>query len=144
METDLLWLLLAVLLLLDLLFTASRASFTYLRLSQLEQYAEANPSAVDNILQLVKRSHLPATLRLSVVLMHFMMAGVASWLTISYVLRSPVPWWNLLWLALWAVIVLCMEFVLEGQVLKTVELWTVRLLPVAHFQDAIFVLWPAC
>jgi CBS domain containing-hemolysin-like protein len=138
METDLLWLLLAVLLLLDLLFTASRASFTYLRLSQLEQYAEANPSAVDNILQLVKRSHLPATLRLSVVLMHFMMAGVASWLTISYVLRSPVPWWNLLWLALWAVIVLCMEFVLEGQVLKTVELWTVRLLPVAHFQDAIF------
>ena len=138
MEIDLLWLLLAALFLLDVLFTTSRASFTYVRLSQLEQFAEANPSAVDKILQLVKRNHLPATLRLSVVLVHFLMAGVASWLMISFLHRSPVPWWSLVALALWAVVVLSVEFVIEGRVLKAVELWAVRLLPVANFQDAVF------
>jgi CBS domain containing-hemolysin-like protein len=138
METDLLWLLLAALFLLDLLFTASRASFTYVRLSQLENYSETNPSSVEKILELVKRGHLPATLRLSVVLAHFLMAGVASWLAFSYLQLVPVPWWGLLALFLFGVVMLSLEFALEGLVLKSVELWAMRLLPVAHFQDGIF------
>lgn len=137
METDLLWLLLAALFLLDLLFTASRASFTYVRLSQLEEYGESNSSSVEKILQLMKRPHLPATLRLSVVMVHFLMAGVASWLVLSYVQIIPVPWWSLMGLFVLGLVMLGLEFMLEGRVLKAVEEWAVRLLPVAHFQDGL-------
>lgn len=138
METDLIWLLLAALFILDVLFTASRASFTYLRLSQLDQYAETNSSSVEKILQLMNRSHLPATLRLSVVLVHFLMAGVGSWLAFIYFQWNPILWWSLLGLFLSGFLILCVEFALEGQMLKSVELWAVRLLPVAQFQDGLF------
>jgi magnesium and cobalt exporter, CNNM family len=137
MEADLIWLLLAALFILDVLFTASRASFTYLRESQLEQYAETNSSSVEKILKLMNRSHLPATLRLSVVLVHFLIAGVAGWLAVHY-LQDDFSWWGLLGLLVFAFLVLCVEFILEGRVLKSVELWAVRLLPVAQFQDGLF------
>jgi magnesium and cobalt exporter, CNNM family len=137
MEADLIWLLLAALFILDVLFTASRASFTYLRESQLDQYAESNSSSVQKILQLMNRSHLPATLRLSVVLVHFMMAGVGAWLAVHFV-QDTLSWWGLLGLFLFAILALCVEFILEGRVLKSVELWALRLLPVAQFQDGLF------
>lgn len=137
METDLIWLLLAALFVLDVLFTASRASFTYLRESQLDQYAETNSSAVEKILQLMHRSHLPATLRLSVVVVHFLMAGVAAWLGVHFV-GDTFSWWGILGLLVFALLALSVEFVLEGRVLKSVELWAVRLQPVANFQDALF------
>ena len=137
MEADLIWLLLAALFILDVLFTASRASFTYLRESQLDQYAESNSSSVQKILQLMNSKHLPATLRLSVVLVHFLMAGTGAWLAVHFV-QDASSWWGFLGLFIFAVLALIVEFVLEGQVLKSVELWAVRLLPVVQFQDALF------
>ena len=101
METDLLWLLLAALVIFDVLFTASRASFTYLRESQLDQYAEKNSSSVEKIRQLMERSHLPATLRLSVVLVHFLMAGAGAWLA-ALLLQAAVSWWGILGLSVLA------------------------------------------
>ncbi|MDX9864606.1 MAG: hemolysin family protein [Anaerolineaceae bacterium] len=137
MEADLIWLLLAALFILDLLFTASRASFTYLRESQLEQYAETNSSSVEKIQKLMDLSHLPATLRMSVVLVHFLMAGIGGWLAVQW-MQEVYPWWGILGLLVFAFLTLSVEFILEGRVLKSVELWAVRLLPVVQFQDGLF------
>jgi CBS domain containing-hemolysin-like protein len=53
-------------------------------------------------------------------------------------MQEVYPWWGILGLLVFAFLTLSVEFILEGRVLKSVELWAVRLLPVVQFQDGLF------
>ncbi len=129
---------LAILLALDLLFAALRASLVQARLPHLVDLREKNPRAVDRTLNLLERPTLRATLRLELVIVHFMLALVA-WQVLISLVKWPFSLALLLGAMLLAsLLVMALEFALEGLVLKNIEGWALRLSGLAQLTDLLF------
>lgn len=123
---------------LDLFFVMLRASFIYVRLPQLGSLRNQYPQEVDRTLKLIERTHLTATLRLGVVLSHILL-GICAALLVHQLLAEPKPIWLLLLImAGLAILLLFLEFVIEGLVLRNVESWAMRLTGMAKVVDFIF------
>ena len=136
--SDLIWLWFFLFLVLDILFAMVRVSLVYLRLPQLVGLKSDDFGAVERTIKLLERPELSATLRLVLVITHFILAGI-SCLILQQVLDLTLPLGPviLVWVAL-AVLILGLEFAFEGLVLRNVESWAVRVTPLAAVLDLIF------
>jgi len=137
-DSQLLSILLVFFLLLDLLFIAVRSSFVHVRLPHLVSLREIKVTAVERMLRLLERPYLPATLRIGVVLMHFAVAATVWMLFYFNGIFTNQPFLLLLVLLLSAMVLLIMEFGLEGAVLRKPENWALNLAPVYEIMDILF------
>lgn len=130
-----------ILLFVDLVFAAMRASLVLARPSSLIPLRERYPQAVDSTLDFIERPHLPVMLRLSLTLTHLLLAAALFFLLSAYLTAHLLdPLAVLAGAALFALVVLFLEFGLEGLLLRSVELWALRLTPLAKAVD--FLLRP--
>lgn len=107
----------------------------YARASLLVVLSEQNKRGAQRALKLMERPHFPATLRLAVVVMHFLLAGVV-WLLVSGSALSPLSLPLALGVfLLTAAAVLVLEFFLERWILRCAEEWATRLSLVAQGID---------
>jgi putative hemolysin len=134
------WIFLLILVATDILFSLMRISLINARLPHLFTLREGKPNPVDRTLQLLEKPHLPATVRLASLLNHFLLAGVALLLLMEYTGPQVDLWPILLVILVLTIIVLIIEFALEGAVSPHAEKWAVALTPVAGLVD--FILRP--
>ncbi len=135
-----LWIAILILVVLDLLLAAVRISVLNARLPYLLTLREQNPNGVDRMVLLLGKPRLRTSLRLSLSMVHFMLLGSVIWLYILLVENLPSFGGALLLLALAAVILLALEFMLEGFILPKAEIWAVRFSSIAVTID--FILSP--
>ncbi len=110
------WVILPVVLFLNLLFVATRAAMTHVRVPQLLELEDRHPSGVEHTMRLLEKPSLRAALRLSVVIAHFLLGGLVCIIAI----QIPVGWLILL-VAGAALLGLLLEFLVERLVLSRVE-----------------------
>lgn len=126
------WFLLALFLALDLLFAVLRVSFVYVRLPHLIGLREQYPDEVMRTLRLLEKPYLTATLRLMVMGVHFLLLAMFWLLLLQPMGLSGNLWLVLLFSALAGLILLFMEFAVEGLVLRSVERWALRMTPLVE------------
>jgi putative hemolysin len=127
-------------LLLDLVITAVRTSLTQARLPNLIDLREQRPAAVDRTLRLLERPSLRVSLRLALVLVRFLLAGSALLLFQAQASTSFTLGWATLVLLLVALLVLMLEFTLEGRILRSMgseQAWSLRLSGLGAFLDGL-------
>lgn len=127
---NLLWMGLGFALAVDLLVSMARASLVHARLPHLISRREENQPAVDRTLALLEKTHLMASLRFSLALAHFILAGFA-WLLASQLLPAAGLGVLLLVALGAALLAVALEFALEGAILRDPEGWAMRLAPVS-------------
>lgn len=133
-----LWILIVLFFSFDLIFVAVRASFVHVRVPHLVGLREQNVKAVERTLRLLERPFLPGTLRLGVALMHFFLAGTVWLLLMASGLIELHLLVMILILGLAALVLLAVEFALEGLVLRDAERWTLRLTLICEVMDSLF------
>jgi putative hemolysin len=132
-----LWIAFAVLLLVDLVFSAVRVSVLNARMPYLISLHEQQPQAVDRMLTLMGKPRLRTSLRLGVIAVHFMLVGVAVWLFFLTIGSMPAIATALLLLVVFALLLLVVEFLVEGAILPQAEIWALRLSGLAQVIDAL-------
>jgi putative hemolysin len=133
-----LWFLFVLFLILDLLFTVVRASLVNARLPRLLELHEQNPGGVDRTMELLERPKLRPAIRLAALVIHFLLVGVGWLLFVNLLGYLPGIELTLIVLALAALVMLLIEFSLEGMVLRNPEIWAIRLTPLGKVIDFIF------
>jgi CBS domain containing-hemolysin-like protein len=116
----------AILIFLDLLLAAVRAGILNARLTFLITLHEQYPRAVDRAVALIEKPRLRVGLRLGVVVLHFLLVGVGVWLFMLLVGSALQVGEALGLLALAALVLLALEFLMEGLILPHAELWATR------------------
>jgi putative hemolysin len=136
--TDFLWILLILILIADLACAAVRATFIQARLPALINLREKNPQAIDQTLRFMEKTGLRATLRASSVIMHFLVAGMTG-LTFERLSGHSLDLaFSLGGMLTAAVVILIIEFLVEGIILRHAEKWSVRLTPLGKVIDFLF------
>ncbi len=130
--TSPLWIILLVCVALDLLVVALRSSLTNARLPQLVSMRESGPVRVERTIRLLENPRLRPMLRLLVVSMHFLVAGAVYllWRALRPDLDTPAA--ALIVLFLSTVVLLALEFLIEGRIIPNAEKTAIRLAPLAH------------
>ena len=90
------------------------------------ELGEDHPEQVQSTMELIEKPRLRTSLRLGVVLTHFMIGGMAAWLAASWFSRAGFGL-DLLIVAAAALTLLAIEHLLEGALLPKAELWALRL-----------------
>lgn len=129
-----LWISFGILLAADLLLAAVRASMLNARLPLLITMRPDFPGGVDRTMALLEKPRFRIALRLVLVVVHFLLVGVSIWLYLLLV-GSPSFAGALGMLALGALILLVLEFILEGFLLLNAEHWAVRFSGLAQAVD---------
>jgi putative hemolysin len=132
-----LWIAFAILLFVDFLLAAVRGSILNLRLPFLVTLRDQYPGGVDRILNLLEKPRLRVSLRLGLVVVHFLLLGVASWIFVTLVGSLPTMGVAFALLASAAVVILAVEFLLEGLILPRAEVWAVRFSGLAQGIDLL-------
>ncbi|MAT44771.1 MAG: hypothetical protein CL609_20740 [Anaerolineaceae bacterium] len=133
---DLHWLILALTIVFDLLFSVLRASLLNTRPMQLVGLGVSNARGVEKTLLLLEKKRLRVVLRITMILIHFILSAIIGW-----VVLVSIPQLNLgfvfLIIVISALLIMLLEFGLEGIVLKAPERWAVRLTPVGNVLSVI-------
>jgi CBS domain containing-hemolysin-like protein len=130
-------------LLLDLVVTAVRTSLTQARLPNLIDLRERHPAAVDRTLGLLEKPSLRVSLRLALMLVRFLLAGLALLLFQALALASFGLGAAALVMLLVALLVLMLELTLEGRILRGMrsmsgaETWALRLSGLGAFLEGL-------
>ncbi len=128
---DLRWLILALTIVFDLLFSVLRASLLNTRPVQLVGLGAHNAKGVEKTLILLEKKRLRVVLRITMILIHFILSAIIGW-----VVLVSIPQLNLgfvfLIIVISALLIMLLEFGLEGIVLKAPERWAMRLTPVGN------------
>jgi putative hemolysin len=125
-------------LLLDLVITAVRTSLTQARLPNLIDLREQHSTAVDRTVRLLEKPSLRVSMRLALVLVRFLLA--ASAVQLFQAMLAPASFGlglAALVILLVAMLVLMLEFALEGQILRGGEVWALRLSGLGAFLDGL-------
>lgn len=126
-QIDVLWIGLAALLLLDMALAAARASLLNSRLPHLLTLQEQNPEQVERTLHLVENLRLRVALRLMAILLHGLVA-VLGWLLFTAYTGLAASFWLVVGVVFAALLLLLtLEFIVEGRILPEAESWAVRL-----------------
>lgn len=139
MSIELVWLVVIGLIVIDLLFSALRGSVLNARLPALMELGEEFPEQVEATMELLEKPRLRTSLRLGVVITHFLLGGSAAWLTFLYVDR-PGFGLELLVVTAIALLLVVFEHLLEGLLLPRAEHWAIQFTTLARFFD--FLLSP--
>jgi CBS domain containing-hemolysin-like protein len=132
-----LWITFVLLIGTDLLLAAVRFSVLNIRLPYLIALRDQHPRAVDAMMALVEKPRLRTSLRIGVIVVHFLLVGVTIWLYIMLAGGAPSIGVALLLLALAALLVLAVELLLEGAILPQAELWAIRFSGLARAMDTL-------
>jgi putative hemolysin len=133
------WYLFVVILLLDIAVTMVYASRKYARLSGLLLLREQTSDAVDRTITLLDKPYLDATLIAAWVIHHILLLGMVFWLVLQNSLLVAANIWIVLGFALIvALVILIMEFLVEGIILRNSQSWMVRLTPLGELIYFIF------
>jgi magnesium and cobalt exporter, CNNM family len=113
---------------LDLLIASSRVSLLNLRPLRLLSLREQFPDSVDRILALIEDSRLRPTLRFSQTATRILLAGVILSMAGQAAVESPFALVILLAIIfLVALLLMAVEFTVEGNILREPERWSLRL-----------------
>lgn len=135
--TQTLWIVFAVLLVLDLLLAVVRASILNVRLPYLVTLREQNSQTVERTIGLLEKPRMRVSLRLSVVIIHYLLLGIGIWLFELYTGYVPGLWAAMGLIALAAVLLLAIEFALEGIVLARPETFALQFSGLAAAVDIL-------
>jgi len=126
-------LILLVLILIDLLLTAIRASLLNVRFPRLVSLREAGDKHVVTTMELVtRRARTRSTLKLSQALLRFLIAGLVLLNFIIPDINQILFYPFLGYLLLIGLVIWLLEFIMERIILQDPESWSVRLTPVAN------------
>jgi CBS domain containing-hemolysin-like protein len=89
-------------------------------------------------MELLERPKLRPAIRLAALVIHFLLVGVGWLLFVNLLGYLPGIELTLIVLALAALVMLLIEFSLEGMVLRNPEIWAIRLTPLGKVIDFIF------
>jgi len=135
-----LWIVFFVILGLDLLFSIVRSSLLNSRPMQLIGMREIDPKGVELALSVLEKKRLRVSLRISMILMHFIISAFIYFIFMSLIPQMAI-WLVFVMIILAAFLLLLVEFALEGLVLHAPEKWAIRF---AWLGDAMrFVFSPA-
>lgn len=133
-----LWILFAVLIVLDLIIWAMRASLANARIPQLITLREQRPAVVEKTMMLLENPRVRPMLRLTVAMVHFLLGFVIyALLTALYPALAGLPAAAVV-LALSGVVVVALEFFIEGRFLENAERWALRFTPLARLLNFLF------
>lgn len=121
-----LWILFFVILGLDLLFSIVRSSLLNSRPMQLIGMREIDPKGVELALSVLDKKRLRVSLRISMILMHFIISAFIYFIFISLFPQMAI-WLVFGMVILAAFLLLLVEFALEGLVLHAPEKWAIRI-----------------
>jgi putative hemolysin len=124
-------------LLLDLVITAVRTSLTQARLPNLIDLREQHSTTVDRTVRLLEKPSLRVSMRLALVLVRFLLAASALLLLQTLAPASFGLGLATLVILLVALVVLMLEFTLEGKILRSGEIWALRLSGLGAFLDGL-------
>ncbi len=125
-------------LLLDLVITAVRTSLTQARLPNLIDLREQHSTAVDRTVRILEKPSLRVSMRLALALVRFLLA--ASAILLLQDLLPPASFGlglATLVILVVALLVLMLEFALEGRILRSEEVWALRLSGLGAFLDGL-------
>ena len=109
-----------ILFFMDLLVSAVKASLSHARLPQLLNLRENRQAAIDRTVSIIEKPRLRTSLRLAVLLMHFILAGVLAYILITGLGIANI-WWLSLTLLLGMILLSLVEFVIESLILRNPE-----------------------
>lgn len=127
-----------VFLAIDLLISIVRAALVHARPQQLIAHREVHPESVERTMRLLERPSLRISLRVGVVVSHTILAGLAWLLVLDLLPLAARTGWAVGGLFLAAVIILMLEYALEGVVLRNAERWALRFTGLGRFLDLLF------
>ncbi len=133
---DLRWLILALIIVLDLLFSVLRASLLNTRPVQLVGLGANNAQGVEKTLLLLEKKRLRVVLRITMILVHFILSAMVGWVVLTAITGINLGIIFLI-IVVSALVEMLLEFWLEGIVLKAPERWAVRLTPVGNVLSVI-------
>jgi CBS domain containing-hemolysin-like protein len=136
-ENLIVWLVAVFILGLDLLIIAVKAGLSHARLPHLLNIRENRGAAVDQTVRLIEEPRLRTGLRLAVMLVHFLLAGLAVLIIIGFAPEIST-WLILLYLLIGMIVLSLAEFALESLVLKDPEESAVRLRGIGAFFNFLF------
>jgi len=119
-DITLVWVLVAVLILVDLLVAAVKASLSHARLPYLLNLREGREAAVDSTVALIEKPRLRTGLRLALMFCHFLLAGLFPAIFVVYGLPFNVGI-VLLFLLIAMILIGLVEFGIEALVLRETE-----------------------
>ncbi len=119
-DNVIIWILTGIIFLLDLLLVAVKASMTYARLPQLFNLRETREQAVDRTVEVLENPKLKTSLRLSVILVHFLFVGLVTLLLQPFMAEVGI-WLFILFLLVGMMILSIIEFSVESLILKQPE-----------------------
>lgn len=105
---------------LDLLAGAVKASLSYTRLPHLLSLREGREAKVDRTVGVIEKPRLRSSLRLAMAFFHFLLAGLLPMILQVYGVALDI-WLVLFYLVLEMVLVNILEFLIEGLILKNTE-----------------------
>ena len=112
-----LWATFIILLLIDLLLAALRVSMLNTRMPLLITLRDRSPQAVERTIALLGKPRFRISMGLIVVIIHYLLLGVVIWLFLHYRSQTPPFALSLVLLALAGLVLLMIEYALEGLVL---------------------------
>lgn len=130
-----LWITFALLLVIDLVLAVMRVSMLNTRMPLLITLRDRNPAAVTRTIDLLGKPRFRISLGLSVVIIHYLLLGVAIWLFLLYWPITPPLWIALVLIATAGVLILMIEYALEGRVLARAETWAMNFSSLARALD---------
>ncbi len=137
-EDSLIWTVIGVVLALDLLVALVRVSLVNARLPQLMNLAALEEhEGSERTLKLLERPSLRMTLRVSLVLVHFILVGAGFW-QLSRLVTPLLGWHILVFAAATALLLTLIEVSVEGLALRNPETWALRMTGIARVIDVLF------
>ncbi len=116
----LVWILAAVLLILDLLIVAVKSSFSYAQLPHLLNLRESRENVVNQTVQLIEEPNLQTGLRLALMFIHFLLAGLIPMMLLVHGVAIDI-WLTLVIVAAGMFLLSVLEFAVEALVLRDSE-----------------------
>ncbi|NTU74647.1 MAG: HlyC/CorC family transporter [Anaerolineaceae bacterium] len=129
MENSIITTTITILAILDVLLAATRSSLINAAVSDLMVINEMRPGSADRTLTLLKKVRLRAALRLSMVMIHVLLGAFTFWYFQTLLGTAQNVWIFLGIMVLVALLILAVEFIIEGVILKHRENWAIRMTP---------------
>ncbi|HVN55474.1 MAG TPA: hemolysin family protein [Anaerolineaceae bacterium] len=131
-----------LLVVLDALISMTRACLLNARPAHLLILREQQPEAVDRALAAIQRPRLRVSLRVAAVLDRLLAAGLLLFWFDGQYGQSLLPqarfWIGMAILFVFGVLLLALEYFIEGRVLRKPEIWAVRMAPLGIALDTLF------
>ncbi len=131
------WILLAIVFSLDMLLSVVRSSLLNAHPVSLIKLREKNPKGVDRTVTVLEKKRLRVTLRISLILTHFLISALVIWVMLDFTIQPPL-WLIAIIVVITSILVLLIEFALEGLILRDPESWAVKFAPIGDLMTWFF------